>query len=191
MRHLLPIAVILIFVTLVAAFQPQSVDREAESRTKLGSFEGIRGEVVVAGFSLVGTIASKYEGRVEIKARELTVASTGRRELGLTVTTVSGARFESTDSVFVDFDEIDGIVAGLDYISKLDQNVTKLESFQADFQTKGGMKLSTASSKTGMLFAVQCGSSGSKLLLFDAAADIPKFRVLLLKAKEMLESASK
>jgi hypothetical protein len=43
---------------------------------------------------------------------------------------------------YIDYDEIVGLIEGLDYIAKADANMTKLKSFEVSYSTKGDLKSS-------------------------------------------------
>jgi hypothetical protein len=187
----------------------QAVDETAiaaqqKPKTKLESFLVKDGAVIVRGFSTIGKINGIYGSVVSIDSKEFVDVATGQKQYGITVeskkplgTSLSSVTREHTS--YVDYDEIESLIAGLDYIAKLDQSVTKLDDFQADYKTKDDLKLSIFSApantgniwgnqdKKGLFFSVESGSIGSVSAIFKLEA-VKQFRDMLMQAKAKIDS---
>jgi len=62
---------------------------------------------------------------------------------------------------FVDYDEIDGLMSGIDYISAID-GTTRLKSYEAVYSTRGQLEISVHSNSSGgRKVAIEIGSSGT------------------------------
>ena len=77
-------------------------------------------------------------GTVSVDAKEFTDPSSSKRQSGVTIEVKGSAQFDNATTSYVDYDEIESLLKGLDYIVKLDKSATKLRSFQADYRAAGG-----------------------------------------------------
>jgi len=61
------------------------------------------------------------------------------------------------DTVFLDADEVDAVVKGIDYILSYEKGKTKYKDWQVDFKSKAGFQVSAFSSFRGTRYAVDTG----------------------------------
>ncbi len=73
---------------------------------------------------------------------------------------IKGGNYEKDHTSFIDYDEIDSLIQGIDYISNVKPDVTEFENFQADYSTKGDLEISTFSSNDKLMAAVSSGNIG-------------------------------
>jgi hypothetical protein len=165
----------------------QQTEQPRDVKTKLEAFQAKTGVVIIRGFSEIGTTAGMYGTSVKVESKEFTEATTGRREYGITVEVKGGGRLERENTSYVDYDEIDSLIKGIDYIAKIDSTVTKLNNFQADYKTKDDLSFSTFSSQGEVLFGVQSGRIGPALAYFNMSK-LPEIRDLIVSAKAKLDS---
>ena len=137
--------IILVFLILfyATANAQQSTTPPQEPKTKLESFQRQTGAVVIKGYSEIGRVAAL--GSVEVNAMEFTDATTGKKQSGVVIGIKESGRLENTNSSFIDYDEVDALLKGLDYISKATSNVTKLSMFEATYNSKGYFSATTFS----------------------------------------------
>jgi hypothetical protein len=63
------------------------------------------------------------------------------------------------DATVVDYDEMDGLLKSVDYVSKADASVSLLPSFSAGYTTKAGLRISAyTSQRKGQIKFVLHGS---------------------------------
>jgi hypothetical protein len=181
----------LVAFTLLAMFPPlilaqQTAQAEPEPKTKLEAFQAQTGTVVIKGYSEIGRVAAL--GGVEVSAMELTDATTGRKQLGVLIEIKEGGRLQNTSRSFIDFDEVDALVKGLDYISKATSDVTKLGMFEATYKTKGYFSATTFSSGSGKIEAAVRSGYIRPASAFLSLQQFSELRTLILKAKQKLDS---
>jgi hypothetical protein len=182
------------FVLALVALFPldtfaQAPDAQRTPKTKLESFEAQEGFVIVQGFSRIAELHGTFGGTVTVSAMEFTNATTGRRESGITIDVKEAGRLERSSRSFIDYDEIAALLKGIDYIGKVDRSVTRLENFQADYRTKGDLRVSTFNTGAGVImFAVSSGRIGA-LSVHLKFADLAIFRNYLSSAKDRLDTA--
>jgi hypothetical protein len=157
--------------------------------TKLEAFDTNTDTVIIKATAPIGTV-SAHGGAVAVRCREITDAGTGRRESGIIIDIAFGAQLEGT--TLIDYDELDSLLDGLDYLGKLDWSVTSLPDFQAVYTTKGGFRADARGSRrTGNIeFAVRSTRvSAPKLSL--SRDQLGQLRSLIEQAKTKLDSLRK
>jgi len=65
---------------------------------------------------------------------------------GIVIDVKESGTYERSDRSFIDYDEIDSLFKGIDYISKVKPENTRLANFEAIYATKGDLKVVTFSS---------------------------------------------
>ncbi len=156
--------------------------------TKLEEFSAKTGIVVIRGFSTIGEVRGM--GSVTVTAREFRDASNPKlRQTGLTVEVKESGRLERESISFVDYDEIDSLLRGIDYISKIERNVTSLKDFEAEYRTKGDFGITTFNERGGSIgVAVSSGRFG-KVSAYLKLSDLPQLRTNIVNAKAVIDSA--
>lgn len=121
--------ILAVLVLAISANEPcalaQSPQQEP-SKTKLEAFMAADGAVIVQGYSKIGDFKGQFGSSIVVEAKEFTNASSGRKEYGLAIEVKEAGRLEREHTSYVDYDEIDSLLKGIDYISKVDRSATKL-----------------------------------------------------------------
>ena len=163
-------------------------DSVPQAKTKIEQFSTKTGVVIIRGFHKIGTAQGLYNTSVNIESKEFTNVSDGTKQYGITIQTFKeDGRYDKDHTSFIDFDEIDSLVKGIEYISKVKEGVTKLENFQADYNTKGDLKISTFSSTNGVMAAVTSGNIGGVAAYFKVS-DLEQVKQLIIQAKQKIEA---
>jgi hypothetical protein len=154
--------------------------------TELETFEDQPGTVIVKGAGQIGSMAIGAMN-VTIICKESTDASTGHKEYGLAVemneNNLRGVR------MVVDYDEMDSLLNGLDYLAKIDSNVTTLPTFVASYVTKSGLRVGayTSQRRGAIQYFLQDRSINSARMLI-SSAQLAQFQSLMQQAKKNLDS---
>jgi hypothetical protein len=162
----------------------------ATPKTKLEAFERQTGTVIIRGFTTVGSVRGIYGGTASVEAREFTNATTGKQEFGIVVEVKEAGRLEREDRSYIDYDEIESLLRGIDYVVKIDSSATKLADFQADYHTKGDLTITTFSSGSDVKAAITSGRIGSVDVII-TTADLQQFRNLVAAARTKLDELRK
>jgi len=166
----------------------QEATVQAKPKTKLESFAGQDGTVIVRGFSSIGTAKGLYGSNLTVECKEFINPSTGKKEYGVTFEVKETSRIERENTSYVDYDEIESLLKGIDYISKVEKSATKLDNFQADYKTKGDLNFSTFSNQDGsVMMAVKSGTIGSTTAYFKIES-ISSIRAIIVQAKQKLDA---
>ena len=157
--------------------------------TKLEAFETNTDTVIIKATAPIGTVQA-HGGTVAVRCREIADAGTGRRESGVLIDVASGGPLE--DTVLIDYDELDSLLDGIEYIGKLDWSVTPLPSFNAAYTTKGGLRaVAFGSRRTGnIVYAVRSIRVSRQPLLL-SLDQLGQLRSLIEQGKSKLDSLRK
>jgi hypothetical protein len=164
----------------------RSQDKKDEApKTKLGAFESRTGSVLIKGFADVGSVAGN--GYVEVGIREFTDAASGKKEYGIVLEVKGMGRSDRKTRALIDYDELDGLLKGIDYVRKIDRTATKLSDFEAIYRTRDGVKVTVFSSTGGKIeAAVETGHyAGDSAFL--SLQQLDALRALILQAKTKIE----
>ncbi len=155
-------------------------------KTKLETFENRIGMVMIKGTAQIGLITAEAGGLV-VRCKELMDSSTGEKEFGIVV--VVRVTEQQQETAVIDYDELDPLLKGIDFLSKVDRSVTTLPGLEAVFTTRGEFQIATHSSRqTGSIeAAVQCNRA-SKFKVMLTLEQLAKFRQLIEEAKGKLDS---
>jgi len=161
----------------------QSTKPEQVPKTKLETFVAQNGIVIIQGFSSAGILKGQYGSTIEVDSKEFTNAASGKKEYGITIEVSSGGTASRSNRSYIDYDEIESLIKGLDYIAKIDKSVTKLESFQATYNTKDDLSFAIFSRDNGtIMLSVESGRIGAASAYFKYD-EIGKVRDLITQAK--------
>lgn len=172
----------------VTAQQPQPSPTPEEFQTKLESLMSETGAVIVKGFTRVGSMNGS-RGAAFFTAWEVSNARTGRKEQGVTVEIgeASANRPDIEERAYIDYDEIDPLLKGIDLFMKLDDKATKLSRYEAQYQTRGGLVLVTFNTPDGSRIAISTwGGRRPRFVLRQTG--LAEFKNLLESAKEVLDT---
>jgi hypothetical protein len=192
----------LLSMLLLSGCQKQMVVQESgtrnqETTTKLEAFQVQTGIIFIKAYTEIGKVPNGDErlGGAEVTAMVFTDVATGQTLSGVVisvteVTFPANIRDElskKTDRSFIDYDEIDSLLNGIDYVSKATSDITKLEHFEAIYGTKGKFRVTSFNRSGGDLGAtVKTASSGGG---YNIGIDgLGELRTLIVKAKQELDS---
>ena len=179
------ITLILISASLASAQSAQSQEKE-QPKTKLEAFAAETGAVIIKGYTDIGKVAGM--GAVEVDCREFTNAQSGLKSYGMVINVKEYGRLERENNSFIDFDEIPSLISGIDYISKINKDVTKLQNFEATYTTKGDFAITVFNNAKGEIsIAVKSGRIG-RASAYLTMQQIDQLRSLIVSAKEKIES---
>jgi hypothetical protein len=178
-----------LLISVLAAFptSAQQPSSEQSPKTKLETFSAQTGSVIIQGFTTIGVLHGEY-GSVTVTAKEFTNATSGKKEHGIMIEVREAGRIEREHRSFIDFDEIEPLMKGIDYVAKVDRSATKLQEFQADYRTKGELEITTFSNSDGSISAaVKSGRIGGATA-FLKLQDLQRLRELIIASKTKLEA---
>lgn len=186
MKKILVAASLSVLISIPALAQNLK-DAAPQAKTKLERFSAKTGAVIIRGFHKIGSVEGLYSTIVNIEAKEFTNVADGVKQYGITIEAFEeDGRYDKKHTSFIDYDEIDSLIKGIEYISKVKASVTKLENFQADYSTRGDLNISTFSSGNKIKAAVTSGNVGGVRTYFKIE-DLEKVKNLIKQAKAKID----
>jgi len=154
--------------------------------TELETFEAQTGTVVVKGAGQIGSLTVDAL-TINLISKESLNVSSGRRQYGMAVEVVaSGQRAWKR---VVDYDEMDSLLNGLNYLAKIDSKVTELPTFVAGYVTRSGMRVGafTSQRRGAIQYFLQDYSTTSPRILI-TPAQLAQFQDLVEQTRKNLDS---
>jgi hypothetical protein len=162
----------------------QTPSVKSEPQTKIERFQARTGAVLIKNFSEIGSLAG-LGGTASATSWEFTDAQSGRKEYGISIEVKESSRLEREERAFIDYDEIDSLLKGIDYISAVKKG--KLHNFQADYKTTGDLKVSVFDEADG---TIRAAVGVGRITAVSVYYDIPTlgaFRKMIVDAKSTLD----
>src|ERR1039458_5314855 len=134
------ICVVLMAVgSLVLAARAQ--DTTNAPRTEIELFETQTGTVIVKGIGPIGSM-NIGAGIVSLRCKETTDIGTGRKLYGLVIEFAGGN--QPRERAVIDYDELDLLLNGIDYLGKISYDVTALPGFDAGYADRKSTRLNSS-----------------------------------------------
>lgn len=157
-------------------------------KTKFEAFKLKYGSLTIKGYSIVGTV-SGLGGNLTTQAVQLTDLTTKESaEAIVFVLKQTTGYLKNESSSVVDYDEIDSLLNGLDYVAKIDASVTPLQNFEALYRSRGGFQVGVYNDEQGKISAVLASGEITQVSVFIKLEDLPSFRSQVVAAQQKLAS---
>ncbi|WP_386071340.1 hypothetical protein ACFJIW_12095 [Tahibacter sp. UC22_41] len=167
------------------ALAQQPAQSDPSPKTKIEAFQVQTGTVVIKGYTEIGRISAM--GSVEVSAMEFIDAATSKKQTGVVIEIKEAGRLDNEDRSFIDYDEVDALLKGLEYISKATSEVTKLGKFEATYKTKGNFSATTYNDSSGNIAAAVKSGYIRPTTAFLSLEQLNTLRDLVNQAKQKLD----
>jgi hypothetical protein len=164
-----------------------------EPRTRLEEYQDRLETVIIKGFMGIGTISGR-NGAAEVFAVELKDAADGTRATGISIQLSSGSGETANEmQSFIDYEEIDSLIRGLDAVARADDRITKMPSFSATYRTRDDFGIVVfKQTRSGIAVRLEGssmnGSGGiDRVTIFITLDELHRMRGIILEAKERLD----
>lgn len=158
-----------------------------EAKTKLETFQGKAGIVLVKSYSDLGSVSGTTGGSVEIAAMELQDRSNGTKASGLLVSVKPSGQYSQQSRSFIDHDEIESLLKGIDYINGVTAATPPLKNFEAHYRTRGDFSIVTYNKGDGTIGVAVTGNSIGSNDVFLNTPDLGTVKNYVISAKELLD----
>jgi hypothetical protein len=178
-------SVVLIAVCCSLAFLARAQDAATNvPKTEIENFELQTGTVIVRGYGEIGSVTTGA-GVISVRCKESANAMTGRKEYGIAVVFEPDPSHEQF--LIVDYDEMDSLLRGLDFLGKITYDVTTLPAFNATFTTRSGLQITAQSGRRqgGIQTFLEFGDAPRILLTSDQFA---QFENVIAQTKTSLDA---
>lgn len=185
-----PLLPLLIIVLSCAHASAQRRSEEPlPPKTEIEALQLETGAVIVRGSQRVGGVRAPGQGRVEVAAFEVIDTGSGRRARGISVEVEEPGERGREVMAFVDYEELDALIKGLESVGRIDRSETQLPSFEVSFRTKGDLVVSVFSSRGGLTRCVVSAGEFSPARVSIPLDELSNLRTLLSAAKNRLDEA--
>ena len=184
---LLPLLIIIL--SCAQAEAQRRFDEPLPPKTELEALQLETGAVIVRGSQRVGSVRAQGPGRVDVSALEVVDTGSGRRARGVAVEVEEGGERGREVTAFVDYEELDGLIKGLESVGKVDRGETQLPSYEVSFRTKGDLVVSVFSSRGGLARCVVSAGEFSSARVPIPLDELANLRTLISTAKNRLDDA--
>jgi len=160
--------------------------------TKLEQLQATIGAPIVRSFTRIGDMSgslAKGGGTVELQALELTNVSSGERQYGLAIEVSEGGKAERTSRSLIDYEEVNGLLDGIDYISKVDSKTVQFDSYRAEYSTRDYLRVSVFTNLSGREPSIAIVSGLNSCTVNFSINDLMKFREYVVMGKAKIEAA--
>jgi len=167
---------------IASSASAQDPSEAPKPATKLEAFQAKTGIVIVRGFTTVGSIRGM--GLVTVDAREFKDASAPTvRSTGVSIAVKESGRLERENTAYIDSDEIQSLLTGIDYIAKASASVTSLNNFEIEYRTKGDFRVTVFNDSSGKLSVAISAGRVIRSSAYLSMEQLQSLRALILTAK--------
>jgi hypothetical protein len=122
--------------------------------TRLEALAAQKGLVIVKGYTDVGTLIADDQSSVLVTAVQFSDGKNKEHGVALHVSQpVEGRTIQTT--AYVDEEEIDGLIAAIDSLTKLQDGASAMQHFDARYQTQGALELLSTNLNGGRIILVR------------------------------------
>ena len=167
-----------------SAFAQVSVQITNVPLTTFEAATQAKGAVLVRGISHIGRLNGQSTFPLEVRVEELLNLNYSNHVYAVVLRTKTP---QQTLIHYIDYEEVEALLAGIRFIVQADHNVSSLEQFNTYFQTKSGLTISRYSLDNRNFTALKNGTNDPDPNIMDLPA-IAEFETLLVAAKTKLDT---
>ena len=162
----------------------------SEPRTRLEDLEDRHNSVLIKGFTRITTVDVRGVRIDAVEMRDTRKTPVPRGVLfakGIVVALREGGERSDDNRAFVDYEEMDSLLNGIDAISRVDETATKLAGFEARYKTNGDLEISVfrqTRSGTAVIMSTGICDRAAVTLSLD---DLAKIKAMIQEAKGRLD----
>lgn len=187
MKRILPLATTVLLLSLPCPSRAH--DTNDVPRTRLESFEATTGRVIIKGTEDLGSITTK-NGLITVKVHEYRDVPSSQRQFGIAVTVRQNELTDDTTTV--DEDEIEALLAGIDYVSKADPSISSLSHFEAFYASRAGLRVASyISRRTSTVEASVTSNRYLRSKTWLNMSQLAQFKNLIEQAQTKIEAIRK
>jgi hypothetical protein len=157
-----------------------------EPRTKLEAIESRYERVITKGFSQHATLTVRGV-EIRLDAIEMKDTSDATRAIGLVIALRELDENPRENRAFIDYQEVDRLIKGMESVSRVNETITKLASFEARYRTLGDLEINVfRQTRSGTAASLSSGICDrvTALMTLD---DLDKLRGHIIEAKARLD----
>jgi hypothetical protein len=126
-------------------------------RTYFEAYNAVADAPLLKGMSVIGTLNNQINYPVEIRAEELTNLQNSNIVYGVSLRTRISAKQLEID--YIDYDELDGLIRGIQLVSQADHSQVPMDNFEAAYRTRNGMSIVKVSNGNKLTILIKSGDT--------------------------------
>ena len=157
-----------------------------EPRTRLEAIESRYERVITKGFSQFATLTARGI-EIRLDAIEMKDTADATRAIGLVIALRELDENPRENRTFIDYQEIDRLIKGMESVARANETITKLAGFEARYRTLGDLEINVfRQTRSGTAASLSSGICDrvTALLTLD---DLDKLRGHIIEAKARLD----
>jgi hypothetical protein len=143
-----------LFLTLAAACAAPAQSTNAPL-TYFEAYSAVADAPLVKGMSSIGLLNNQITYPVEVRTERMTNLQTTNTVYAVSLRTRIATRQTQID--YIDYDELDGIIRAIQWISQADHSVTPLDNFEALYRTRCGLTIYKFSNAGKLTIGIKTG----------------------------------
>jgi hypothetical protein len=121
-------------------------------------------------------------GTADVDAIELRDESNGTRTTGVIV------ELRDSTRVFIDYEELDSLLAAWERVTRTDETITKLNNFESHYRSRGDLEISVfRQTPGGAVAGAVSGGVCTRVKLLLSLDELIKLRWMIVQAKARLD----
>jgi hypothetical protein len=138
----------------VCAAQAQTTNAP---RTYFDAYKSSIDAPLIRGMSSIGALTGQVAYPVEIKIERLNVQPTTNTLYAVALRTHLARNVVQTD--YIDYDELDGLLNGLQLISQSSHSAVPMDDFEVVYRLRSGLSVAKISNGNKVVIAIKCGDA--------------------------------
>lgn len=154
--------------------------------TEIQNFEMQPDAVIVKGIGENGSISTQY-GTIVVRCKESDNVTSGQKQDAIAIAIQAN---QTEMLLYVDYDELDALIHGLDYLSKVSYDVTTMPAFDASITTRSGFRAGAQSQRRqgGIQLFLQFDNTAGTYRVPLTPDQFAQFQNLVTQAKASLDA---
>ncbi len=132
-----PTSFVLIALCAAWPFVSHAQSQTNAPATQIENFELQPDAILVKGFGDIGSVSTEG-GAVSVHCKESNNLTINQKMYGISVALTEA---QAHGALVVDYDELEGMIHALDFLSKISYQVTPMPGFDASFTTRSGLRV--------------------------------------------------
>jgi hypothetical protein len=112
---------------------------------------------LLKGMSVIGTLNNQITYPVEIRAEVLTNLQSSNIVYGVSLRTRLPSKQLEVD--YIDYDELDGLIRGIQFVSQTDRSQMPMDNFEAAYRTRCGLSVLKVSNGAKLTIVLKSGDT--------------------------------
>jgi hypothetical protein len=126
-------------------------------RTWFDAYKSTLEATLVRGMTSIGTLTGQLRYPVDIRVERLTISPLTNTTYAVAVRTHLARNVLQVD--YIDYDELDSLIQGLQIISQSGHSVVPMDDFEVVYRVRSGLSVAKISNGNNIVIAIKCGDT--------------------------------